>query len=113
MRKPPSERAGWTWTLKIAGQSYHIVTGEYPDGRLCEIFLYHRGAQIRGLVDQALRTASRALQHACGDPDEVRWIAEGWRGQQIEPRDARWRSLFDAIGRKILERYCDVDKEAQ
>jgi len=105
LRKPPAERGGWIRTIRIAGQAYHLAVGEYPDGLPCEMSIYHRSAQIRGYADQLLRVGSRVLQLSGGSISELHWMAEGWRGQRIEPADTRWRSPLDAVGRILLERY--------
>jgi ribonucleoside-diphosphate reductase alpha chain len=65
-RRPlPSRRGGYTQKVKIAGHSLFLRTGEYPDGRLGEIFLdmYREGAAFRSLLNSFAIAVSLGLQY--------------------------------------------------
>lgn len=61
-----ARRASWTQKVRIDGQVFYLGFGEYPDGRLGEIFITaaKEGTLVRGLLDGVARMASIALQ--CG-----------------------------------------------
>ena len=64
-RKMPYKRSGLTVKAKIAGQSLFIRTGEYPDGRLGEVFIdmYKEGAAFRSLLNLFAVSISTGLQY--------------------------------------------------
>jgi ribonucleoside-diphosphate reductase alpha chain len=61
----PSRRAGYTQKAKIGGHSLFLRTGEYPDGRLGEIFLdmHKEGAAFRSLLNSFAIAVSLGLQY--------------------------------------------------
>jgi ribonucleoside-diphosphate reductase alpha chain len=63
--KLPSKRNGFTIKVNIGGQSLYLRTGEYPDGRLGEVFLSigKEGSGLRHMVDTSAMLISIALQH--------------------------------------------------
>lgn len=64
--KLPNRRRGWTQKAKIGPerQVFYLTVGEYPDGRLGEIWLatHKEGTFARGLAGALARMASIALQ---------------------------------------------------
>ncbi len=101
----------------VAELEIFIQTGEYPDGRLGEIFLKadKAGSTISGLLDALSITASLALQH--GVPPKT--IVEKWSRLQFEPAGtttdpglARVTSIVDAVARWLATRYCRADDAA-
>jgi ribonucleoside-diphosphate reductase alpha chain len=64
-RKLPSKRSGITVATKIGNQQIWLRTGEYPDGRLAEIFIdmYKEGAAVRGLLNMFAISVSMGLQY--------------------------------------------------
>ena len=98
----------------LADLKLYISTGEYPDGRLGEIFLKgdRTGSTISGLLDALSITASLALQS--GVPVET--IVEKWTHMQFEPAGTttdpalpRVSSIVDAVARWLRLRYCQDD----
>ncbi|MFH1292001.1 MAG: vitamin B12-dependent ribonucleotide reductase [bacterium] len=64
-RKLPFKRSGITVKAKVAGQSVFIRTGEYPDGKLGEVFIdmYKEGAAFRSLLNLFAVSISNGLQY--------------------------------------------------
>ena len=64
-RKMPYKRTGITVKTKIAGQTVFLRTGEYPDGRLGEIFIdmYKEGAAFRSTLNLFAISVSTGLQY--------------------------------------------------
>lgn len=64
-RKMPYKRTGITIKTKIAGQSIFLRTGEYPDGRLGEIFIdmHKEGAAFRSMLNLFAISISTGLQY--------------------------------------------------
>ncbi|MFH1789914.1 MAG: vitamin B12-dependent ribonucleotide reductase [bacterium] len=64
-RKLPYKRSGITVKAKVAGQSVFIRTGEYPDGRLGEVFIdmYKEGAAFRSALNLFAVSVSTGLQY--------------------------------------------------
>lgn len=64
----PDRRRCWTQKVRIldplGGQTFYLTCGEYPDGRLGEIFLeaHKEGTFARGVLQALARTVSIALQ---------------------------------------------------
>lgn len=79
----PARRGGYTQKVRIAGQKMYIRTGEYPDGRLGEIFLTsaREGAAYRSLLDSFAKAVSIALQYGVPLDELVRAFA----GTRFEP----------------------------
>jgi ribonucleoside-diphosphate reductase alpha chain len=63
--KLPYKRSGITIKTKISGQSIFLRTGEYPDGRLGEIFIdmHKEGAAFRSLLNLFAISISTGLQY--------------------------------------------------
>ena len=64
-RKLPYKRSGITIKAKVAGQKVFIRTGEYPDGRLGEVFIdmYKEGAAFRSVLNLFAVSISNGLQY--------------------------------------------------
>ena len=63
-RKLPAKRSGITVSAKIGNQQIWLRTGEYPDGRLAEIFIdmYKEGAGFRSMLNMFAISVSMGLQ---------------------------------------------------
>ncbi len=61
----PSQRYGFVQEARVGGHKIHLRTGEYPDGRLGEIFIdmYKEGAAYRSLVNCFAIAISKGLQY--------------------------------------------------
>jgi ribonucleoside-diphosphate reductase alpha chain len=61
----PNRRDGYTQKAKIGGHSLFLRTGEYPEGRLGEIFLdmHKEGAAFRSLLNSFAIAVSLGLQY--------------------------------------------------
>lgn len=61
----PNRRAGYTQKVVIGGHKLYVRTGEYPDGRLGEIFLdmHREGAAFRSLMNCFAIAVSLGLQY--------------------------------------------------
>ena len=65
-RRPlPTQRRGFTYELKLAGQKMYLRTGEYLDGELGEIFLdmSKEGATLRSILNCFAIAVSKGLQY--------------------------------------------------
>ncbi len=64
-RKLPAKRSGITVTARIGNQQIWLRTGEYPDGRLAEIFIdmYKEGAGFRSMLNMFAISVSMGLQY--------------------------------------------------
>jgi ribonucleoside-diphosphate reductase alpha chain len=63
-RKLPSKRSGITVSAKVGNQKVWLRTGEYPDGRLGEVFIdmYKEGAAFRSMLNLFAISVSMGLQ---------------------------------------------------
>ncbi len=61
----PTRRAGYNQKVRLGGQVFHIRTGEYPDGRLGEVFLdcSKAGSSIRAMINAVAISLSLGLQY--------------------------------------------------
>ncbi len=64
-RKVPAKRSGITVSAKIGNQQIWLRTGEYPDGKLAEIFvdMYKEGAAFRSMLNMFAISVSMGLQY--------------------------------------------------
>jgi len=64
-RRLPVKRSGITVAVKIGNQQIWLRTGEYPDGKLAEIFIdmYKEGATVRSLLNMFAISVSMGLQY--------------------------------------------------
>ncbi len=64
-RKIPAKRSGITVAATIGNQKIFLRTGEYPDGKLAEIFIdmYKEGAAFRSMLNMFAISVSMGLQY--------------------------------------------------
>ena len=64
-RKLPYKRSGMTIKAKVGGQKLFLRTGEFPDGKLGEVFIdmYKEGASFRSLLNLFAISISTGLQY--------------------------------------------------
>ncbi len=64
-RKLPNRRSGYTQKASLGGHKIYLRTGEYPDGRLGEIFIdmHKEGASFRSLMHNFAMAISIGLQY--------------------------------------------------
>ncbi|OGH84273.1 MAG: hypothetical protein A2261_02650 [Candidatus Magasanikbacteria bacterium RIFOXYA2_FULL_44_8] len=64
-RKMPYKRSGLTIKINVAGQKVFLRTGEYPDGKLGEVFIdmYKEGAAFRSMLNLFAIAISTGLQY--------------------------------------------------
>ena len=64
-RRLPAKRSGITVAAKVGNQQIWLRTGEYPDGRVAEIFvdMYKEGATVRSLLNMFAISVSMGLQY--------------------------------------------------
>ena len=79
----PRLRQGITHSFSIGEIEGYLITGEYDDGSLGQIFLYaaKQGSTLRGLLDNWATSVSLGLQH--GVPLES--YVEKYVNQRFEP----------------------------
>ena len=89
----PHRRAGLRITLGQGTNSLTLCTGEYPDGRLGEVFLDHQkeGTFGRDMQKAFAMALSLALQH--GVP--LQTLAHSFRGFRMEPDFIR--EIFEVL----------------
>ena len=61
----PDRRGGYTQKARVGGHKVYLRTGEYPDGRLGEIFIdmHKEGAAFRSLMNNFAIAVSLGLQY--------------------------------------------------
>ena len=64
-RRMPYKRSGLTIKAKVGGQKVFLRTGEYPDGKLGEVFIdmYKEGAAFRSVLNLFAISISTGLQY--------------------------------------------------
>ncbi|MCW8305479.1 TSCPD domain-containing protein [Acidiphilium sp. PA] len=111
--KLPARRGGYTQKVSIAGHKVFLRTGEYPDGRLGEIFLTlpRESAAFRGLAEAFAIAVSLGLQH--GVPldefvDEFAFTRFGNAGAvEGDAEITQASSLIDYVFRHLASNYLD------
>ena len=80
----PNRRVSVTYKVKINNQSVYITFGNYPDGRLAEIFIHAAriGTFTRGMLDNFGLISAKALQF--GMPIEE--FVKSFRYAQFDPQ---------------------------
>ena len=110
----PRLRTGKTYSLTIDDFDGYLITGEYDNGSLGQIFLYvaKQGSTLRGVFDALATAVSLGLQH--GVPLES--YVEKYIDQRFEPYgitgDAELdstTSVVDYIFRRLAIDYLDDD----
>jgi hypothetical protein len=112
LRYPDPATAGEGGTQKLLELKIYVHTGEYPDGRLGEVFIKadKAGSLISGLLDTVSISISMGLQHGVPFDDLITKIAgltfetEGTTSDEYMPRV---RSITDAVARWLKRRYPD------
>lgn len=109
----PLKRRGYTQKLTVGGHSLYVRTGEYPDGRLGDVFLdiHKQGAAFRGLMSCFAVSVSLGLQH--GVPLQLfvnkfagtRFEPSGVVSEEERPGIGKVTSLMDAIFRELALSY--------
>ena len=111
-------RRGHTHTFKIEGLTGYIITGEYDDGRLGEVFIRvsKQGSTLMGIVDAWSIALNMGLQN--GVP--LISYVEKYAGMRFEPfgmtNDSDVRnvsSLVDYIIRRLALDYLSVEERHQ
>lgn len=79
----PQSRAGKTYSVRIGGVKGYVTTGEYPDGRIGELFVAvaKQGSTLAGVLDAWAISISLGLQY--GVPLES--YVKKYVGQKFEP----------------------------
>jgi adenosylcobalamin-dependent ribonucleoside-diphosphate reductase len=79
----PARRGGYTQKARVGGQTVYLRTGEWPDGRLGEIFvdLANAGSTLDGFANCLAKMTSIALQF--GAPADK--VVEALLGTRFEP----------------------------
>jgi ribonucleoside-diphosphate reductase alpha chain len=64
-RRLPKKRGGFTQESRVGGNKVYLRTGQYPDGRLGEIFvdMHKEGAAFRSMMNCFAIAVSLGLQH--------------------------------------------------
>ncbi|MBI4678347.1 MAG: vitamin B12-dependent ribonucleotide reductase [Elusimicrobia bacterium] len=110
----PQTRSGKTFEAALAGQKIYVRTGEYPDGRLGEVFVdFHKpGSPLQELLNCFSILASLALQY--GVP--LKEMVERFTFTRFEPAGAvqhpnikRATSVVDFIFRLLGLEYLGRD----
>jgi ribonucleoside-diphosphate reductase alpha chain len=111
----PNRRNGYTQKARVGGQKIYLNTGEYPDGRLGEIFIdmHKEGATFRSLMNSFAIAISLGLQH--GVPLEE--FVDAFTATRFEPagqvegndKITRATSILDYIFRELAVSYLGRD----
>lgn len=111
----PDERRSRTTKLKVGGFGLYVTAGEYPDGRLGEIFVKgagKEGSTTQGLLDAFATCFSIALQYGAEFPMLVR----KFHHMKFEPQGftdhpglGECRSLIDALMKWLVLHYGDEE----
>ena len=111
----PARRRGYTQKARVGGHKVYLRTGEYPDGRLGEIFvdMHKEGAAFRSLMNNFAIAVSLGLQY--GVPLEK--YVEAFTFTRFEPagrvhaNDAikHATSILDYIFRELAISYLGRD----
>ena len=117
----PRKRIGYTHEFEIGGYNgprhkMFLRTGEYPDGRLGEIFIDYaeEDAFARTTLGLLARCVSISLQYNVPleeFTDAMRTITQDPRGQVLHDNIKWAKSMYDVIGRVLAYEYLG-DKDA-
>lgn len=108
----PDRRKSWTAHVHIEGQSFFLTCGEYPDGRLGEVFLTSSkaGTFLRGVLDTLAMCVSLSLQNGVPVQDVVKVLQlQNYppNGQVIgSPVASNATSVADWVAQEITAVYC-------
>ncbi|WP_316207521.1 adenosylcobalamin-dependent ribonucleoside-diphosphate reductase [Bradyrhizobium sp. SZCCHNR3118] len=117
--KLPSKRGGYTQKAIVGGHKVYVRTGEYPDGRLGEIFIdmHKEGAAFRSMMNAFAISVSLGLQYGVPLDEFVdaftffRFEPSGF--VQEHDRLKQVTSIIDFVFRDIAINYLDRDDLAQ
>jgi len=111
----PARRRNYIQKARIGGHKVYLQAGEYPDGRLGEIFIdmHKEGSAFRGLMNSFAIAVSIGLQY--GVPLEE--FVDAFVGTRFEPAGvvegndaiARATSVIDYIFRELAISYLGRD----
>jgi hypothetical protein len=107
----PARHSGYTQKTTIGGHKLFLRTGEYPDGRLGEIFvgLHKEGNAFRGLMDSFAIAVSLGLQNGVSLEKFVEaftFTRFGPAGMvEGDPAVTRATSLIDYVFRNLAVNY--------
>jgi len=111
----PNRRGGYNQKARVGGQKIYLRTGDYPDGRLGEIFIdmHKEGATFRSLMNNFAIAVSLGLQH--GVPLEE--FVDAFTATRFEPaglvegndKITRATSILDYIFRELAISYLGRD----
>jgi ribonucleoside-diphosphate reductase alpha chain len=111
----PNRRDGYTQKARVGGHKIYLRTGDYPDGRLGEIFIdmHNEGATFRSLMNNFAIAVSLGLQH--GVPLEE--FVDAFTATRFEPAGPvegnetikRATSILDYIFRELAVSYLRRD----
>lgn len=107
----PNKRPGWHLKVNIEGQTFYLSTGEYPDGRLGEIWIHahQEGSFSQGMSTSLARMVSIALQNDVSVGEVVRSLRRldfPPRGLVIgSPSVRRCTSVADWIAQELEAAY--------
>ena len=111
----PNRRYGYNQKARVGGQKIYLRTGDYPDGRLGEIFIdmHKEGATFRSLMNNFAIAVSLGLQY--GVPLEE--FVDAFTATRFEPaglvegndKITRATSILDYIFRELAVSYLGRD----
>ena len=111
----PNRRYGYNQKARVGGQKIYLRTGDYPDGRLGEIFIdmHKEGATFRSLMNNFAIAMSLGLQY--GVPLEE--FVDAFIATRFEPaglvegndKIKRATSILDYIFRELAVSYLGRD----
>lgn len=114
-KKLPPRRRGFVQEARVAGHKIFLRTGEYPDGKLGEIFvdMHKDGAAYRSLMNCFAIAVSKGLQHGVpleefvdtfvGVAFEPRGVVSG--NENIKMASSVIDYIFRQLGIEYLKRY--------
>ena len=90
-----------TRKVEVGGHDVYVHVGFFEDDTPGEVFIHvgKEGSTLAGMIDTLAITISLALQH--GVPWEA--LAEHYYHRLFEPRDERFKSISDAVGRTVTD----------
>jgi ribonucleoside-diphosphate reductase alpha chain len=107
----PNRRFGYNQKARVGGQKIYLRTGDYPDGRVGEIFIdmHKEGATFRSLMNNFAIAVSLGLQY--GVPLEE--FVDAFTATRFEPaglvegndKITRATSILDYIFRELAVSY--------
>lgn len=112
-RRLPKRRASRTTSFRVAQTDGYLTAGQYPDGRLGEIFLMvaKQGSTLSGIMDAFAISVSLGLQY--GVPLEA--YVEKFTSMRFDPAGATddphvpdATSIMDYVFRRLAADYLDA-----